>query len=138
MQHTMFYILRSKSSCDAIIMTIQMRGSWGAQITCTRSVVTKFCMVVPCTCGSSVWCSLHVTVLEPRIWRLRLRLQKICAHLLWRTFCLNYCTLCLKSLYMKAPGLEPMTSWEKLKENMQKHKQNGINWYCSCFSLGNL
>lgn len=39
---------------------------------------------------------------------------------------------------MKAPGLEPMSSGEKLKKNMQKYKENGIKWYSFCFSLANL
>jgi hypothetical protein len=64
--------------------------------------------------------------------------KTLCTSALKKTFCLNYCILCLKSLHTKAPRHEPMTSGETFKKNMQKYKQNGINWYCFCFLLDNL
>ena len=85
--NAVYYILHSMEQIYLWCNNYDHTNAWklGCTIhTCQITVVTKFCMVVPYNCGSSVWCSLHVTVLQPRIWRLSLRFQKICAHLLWR------------------------------------------------------
>ena len=45
--------------------------------------VTKFWMVVPNICGSSVWNLLHVTLLAPRILKWLLEFWSCCAPLAW-------------------------------------------------------
>lgn len=82
-----YYVLHAKEQILLWCNNYDHANAWKLRCTnhtCQITVVTKFCMVVPYTCGSLVWCSLHVTVLEPRILRSSLRFQKICAHLLWR------------------------------------------------------
>ena len=47
------------------------------------SWVTKFCMVAPYICGSSVWNLLYVTLLMRRILRWLLFFRKICINLIY-------------------------------------------------------
>jgi len=51
----------------------------GAQIPGARSLATRFCVVAPNICGSSVWNLLHITVLVPRILSWLPDFWKICA-----------------------------------------------------------
>jgi hypothetical protein len=46
------------------------------------AVVTKFCTLAIKICGSSVWNSLQVTLLAPRIPRWRRQFRKICGNLI--------------------------------------------------------
>ena len=57
------------------------------------AVATKFCAVAPNICGSSVWNLLLVISMVHRILRLLLDFWKVCAPLLWWSYCLTVCKL---------------------------------------------
>lgn len=57
--------------------------SRGAQSWCQVTVVTNFYMVLPNSCGSSVWNLLQVSLPTPKILKLLLDFCKICSSMLW-------------------------------------------------------
>ena len=59
---------------------------------CLVTMATKFCVVAPSICGSSIWDLLHVTILWPRIlWWLVAFLKFL--HLYFMVACQKDCRL---------------------------------------------
>jgi hypothetical protein len=74
---------------------------------CQVPMSTKFCVVVPNICGSSVWKLLRVTLLAPRILRRLLDFWKICEPLPAHTCIYAHIhTLC----YLIIPGVTTFAS----------------------------
>lgn len=74
---------------------------------------TKFCMVDPNICGSSVWILLHITLLVPRISRWLVDFWKICAPVVELLAFLSFFSLpCVEdgdNVYLDNTGQQSLT-----------------------------
>lgn len=76
---TFGYCVKIILSAYNIILHIYLYNRGCTNPGCQVAKATKFCMVAPNTCGSSVWNLLHVTQLASRILRWLLEFWKFCA-----------------------------------------------------------